>query len=96
VALDFTVEESEDLITWTLVEESRVSKTLSLPEGKRSTASLIEPKERRVTPPLVSLSKALQPPPRMPVEDEATKKSARLRTRFPALWKNPFNTSGPR
>ena len=35
VVLDFTVEESEDLITWTPVEESGVSKTLTLPEGKR-------------------------------------------------------------
>ena len=35
VVLDFTVEESEDLMTWTPVEESGVSKTLTLPEGKR-------------------------------------------------------------
>ena len=35
VVLDFTVEESEDLITWTPVEESGVSKPLTLPEGKR-------------------------------------------------------------
>ena len=35
VVLDFTVEESEDLITWTPVEESGLSQTLTLPEGKR-------------------------------------------------------------
>ena len=35
VLLDFTVEESEDLITWTPVAGPGVSKTLTLPEGKR-------------------------------------------------------------
>ena len=35
VVLDFTVEESEDLITWTPVAGPGVSKTLTLPEGKR-------------------------------------------------------------
>jgi hypothetical protein len=35
VVLDFTVEESEDLITWTPVEGPGVSQTLTLPEGKR-------------------------------------------------------------
>ena len=35
VALNFTVEESEDLITWTPVEGTGVSQTLTLPEGKR-------------------------------------------------------------
>ena len=35
MTLNFTVVESEDLITWTPVEESGVSKTLTLPEGKR-------------------------------------------------------------
>jgi len=35
VALGFTVEESEDLITWTPVEGPGVSQTLTLPEGKR-------------------------------------------------------------
>jgi len=35
VTLDFTVEESEDLITWTPVAGPGVSQTLSLPEGKR-------------------------------------------------------------
>ena len=35
VALNFTVEESEDLITWTPVEGAGVSQTLTLPEGKR-------------------------------------------------------------
>ncbi len=35
VVLDFTVEESEDLITWTPVAGPGVSQTLTLPEGKR-------------------------------------------------------------
>ena len=35
VVLDFTVEESEDLITWTPVAGPGVSQTLALPEGKR-------------------------------------------------------------
>ncbi len=35
VVLNFTVEESEDLITWTPVEGPGVSQTLTLPEGKR-------------------------------------------------------------
>ena len=35
VVLDFTVEESEDLITWTPVEGPGVSQTLTLPEGNR-------------------------------------------------------------
>ena len=35
VALNFTVEQSEDLITWTPVEGAGVSQTLTLPEGKR-------------------------------------------------------------
>jgi hypothetical protein len=35
VTLSFTVEESEDLITWTPVEGPGVSQTLTLPEGKR-------------------------------------------------------------
>ena len=35
VALNFTVEESEDLTTWTPVEGTGVSQTLTLPEGKR-------------------------------------------------------------
>ena len=35
MALDFTVEESEDLMTWTPVEGTGVSQTLTLPEGKR-------------------------------------------------------------
>ena len=35
VTLGFTVEESEDLITWTPVEGPGVSQTLTLPEGKR-------------------------------------------------------------
>jgi len=35
VALNFTVEESEDLTTWTPVEGAGVSQTLTLPEGKR-------------------------------------------------------------
>ena len=35
VVLNFTVEESEDLITWTPVEGPGVSQTLTLPAGKR-------------------------------------------------------------
>ena len=35
VVLNFTVEESEDLTTWTPVEGAGVSQTLTLPEGKR-------------------------------------------------------------
>jgi len=35
VVLDFTVEESEDLITWTPVKGPGVSQTLTLPKGKR-------------------------------------------------------------
>jgi len=35
VVLNFTVEESEDLITWTPVEGPGVSQALTLPEGKR-------------------------------------------------------------
>ena len=35
VTLNFTVEESEDLISWTPVEGPEVSKTLTLPESKR-------------------------------------------------------------
>jgi len=35
VVLNFTVEESEDLITWTPVEGPGVSQTLTLPDGKR-------------------------------------------------------------
>ena len=35
VVLNFTVEESEDLITWTPVAGPGVSQTLTLPEGKR-------------------------------------------------------------
>ena len=35
VTLNFTVEESEDLITWTPVEGPGVSQTLTLPEDKR-------------------------------------------------------------
>jgi len=35
VVLNFTVEESEDLITWTPVEGPGVSQTLTLPEGKQ-------------------------------------------------------------